>query len=169
MSSSTTRPAHAVHPSSKLNRDNIAKLELPSHRKFVQSTQAPSAPPFKSPLPKLPSSTINSADVVWARRSKRACPKKGTHWVSDWLSRSLSCKQFIECYECLQKSNATSWSQAKRQTTLTKKGQCCNIDDTALENSDTGGDLGDLMRPWFAEWNLYMNTNEMIVKDIKIV
>ena len=85
MSSSTTRPAHAVHPSSKLNRDNIAKLELPSHRKFVQSTQAPSAPPFKSPLPKLPSSTINSADVVWAPHSEPgpSNPDKHRPHVSD--------------------------------------------------------------------------------------
>ena len=25
------------------------------------------------------------------------------------------------------------------------------------------------MRPWFAEWNLYMNTNETIAKDMTIV
>ena len=27
----------------------------------------------------------------------------------------------------------------------------------------------DLTRPWFAEWNLYINMNEMIAKDVKIV
>jgi len=53
--------------------------------------------------------------------------------------------------------------------TLTKKGQHRNINDITSENSDTGGDLGDPMRPWFTEWNLYMNTNEMIAKDMKII
>ena len=52
---------------------------------------------------------------------------------------------------------------------LTKKGRRRNIDDTASENSDTGGDPVDPMRPWFAEWNLYVSTNETIAKDTKIV
>ena len=37
MSSSTSRPMRAVRPSGKLNKDNIAELELPSHRKFVET------------------------------------------------------------------------------------------------------------------------------------
>jgi hypothetical protein len=86
-----------------------------------------------------------------------------------WLSRSLPFEQFIERYEHLHKSNAMSRSQAKKRTTPTKKGRRHNIDDTASENSDTGGDLGDPMRPWFAEWHLYMNTNETIAKDMNIV
>ena len=68
MSSSTTCPAHAVRPSRKLNKDNIADLELPSHRRFVETAQAP--PPSKSPSPSPPSSTINSADAVWAPHSE---------------------------------------------------------------------------------------------------
>jgi len=81
MSSSTTCPAHAVHPSSKLNKGNIAKLEL----KFVQSTQAPSAPPLKLPSPELPSSTINSADAVWVPHSEPgpSNPGKRRPHVSD--------------------------------------------------------------------------------------
>ena len=67
MSSSATRPARAVRPSGKLNKDNFAELELPSHRNFVLSAQAP--PPSKSPLPELPSSTINSADAAWVPHS----------------------------------------------------------------------------------------------------
>ena len=46
MSSSTTCPARAVRPSGKLNKDNIADLELTSHRRFVETAQAP--PPSKS-------------------------------------------------------------------------------------------------------------------------
>jgi hypothetical protein len=52
--------------------------------------------------------------------------------------------------------------------TPTKKGRRRNVDDTASENSDTGGDM-DPMRPWFAEWNLYVTTNETMAKDMKIV
>ena len=70
MLSSTTHPAHVVRPSSKLNKDNIAELELPSHRNFIKSAQAPSAPPSKSPSPELPSSTINLADAAWVPHSE---------------------------------------------------------------------------------------------------
>lgn len=90
-------------------------------------------------------------------------------WDSDWLSRHLLHEQFIERYEHLHQSNTTSRSQAKKRTTPTKKGRRRNIDDTASENSDTGGDAVDPMRPWFAEWNLYVTTNETIAKDMKIV
>jgi len=91
------------------------------------------------------------------------------HWGLNQFTGFLPCEQFIERYEHLHKSNTTSRSQAKKWTTLTKKGRCRNIDDTALENSDTGGDAVDLIRPWFAKWNLYVTTNEMIAKDMKIV
>ena len=37
------------------------------------------------------------------------------------------------------------------------------------ENSDTGGDPVDLMRPWFTKWNLYVSTNKTIAKDTNIV
>ena len=90
-------------------------------------------------------------------------------WDSDWLSRHLPHEQFIKRYEHLHQSNTTSWSQAKKRMTPTKKGRHRNIDDTASENSDTGGDAVDPMRPWFAEWNLYVTTNETIAKDMKIV
>ena len=72
MSSSTTRPACAVRPSRKLNKDNIADLELLSHRRFVETTQAP--PPSKSP-----SSTINLADVAWAPHSEPGPSNHGKH------------------------------------------------------------------------------------------
>jgi hypothetical protein len=93
------------------------------------------------------------------------------YWDSGWLSKYLPCEQFIERYEHLHRSNTTlaSQSQAKKRTTTTKKGQRRNVDDTASENSDTGGDLVDRMRPWLAEWNLYVNTNETIAKEMKIV
>jgi len=67
--SSSTRPARAVRPSSKLNKDNIAELELPSHRRFVETAQAP-APSSKSPSPEPPSSTINLADAAWVPHSE---------------------------------------------------------------------------------------------------
>jgi len=102
-------------------------------------------------------------------RSKRACPKKGTHWDSGRLSKYLPCEQFIERYKHLHKPNTTSQSQAKKRTTPTKKGRRRNVDDTASEDSDTGGDLVDPTRPWIAEWNLYVNTNETIAKDMGIV
>ena len=73
MSSSTTRPACAVRPSRKLNKDNIADLELLSHRRFVETTQAP-PPPSKSP-----SSTINLADVAWAPHSEPGPSNHGKH------------------------------------------------------------------------------------------
>ena len=76
MSSSTTRPARTVRPSGKLNKDNIAELELPSHRKFVETTQAP-APSSKSPEPEPPSSTINSADVALTPHSKPGASNPG--------------------------------------------------------------------------------------------
>ena len=53
--------------------------------------------------------------------------------------------------------------------TLIKKGRHRNIDDMASENSDTGGDPVDPMRPWLTEWNLYVNTNEVIATYMKIV
>ena len=77
MLSSTTRPACVVRPSSKLNKDNIAELELPSHRNFVKSAQAPSAPPLKSPSPEPPSSTINSADAAWVPHSEPGPSNRG--------------------------------------------------------------------------------------------
>ena len=71
MSSSTSRPMRAVRPSGKLNKDNIAELELPSHRKFVETAQAP-ALSLKLPSPELPPSTINSesADAAWTPHSE---------------------------------------------------------------------------------------------------
>ena len=53
--------------------------------------------------------------------------------------------------------------------TLIKKGRHHNIDDMASENSDTGGDPVDQMRPRLTEWNLYVNTNKVIATDMKIV
>ena len=70
MSSSTTRPVRTVRPSNKLNKDNIAELVLPSHRKFVETAQAPSAPSSESPSPEPPSSTIISADAALTPHSE---------------------------------------------------------------------------------------------------
>ena len=86
MSSSTSRPTRAVRPSGKLNKDNIAELELPSHRKFVETAQAP-ALSSKLPSPEPTPSTINSesADVAWTPHSKpRPCnPGKRRPHVSN--------------------------------------------------------------------------------------
>ena len=104
-----------------------------------------------------------------SRKSEGACQKEGMHWGLNQFTRFLPCEPFIECYEHLPKSNTTSRSQAKKRMTPTKKGHHHNIDDTASENSDAGGDVVDPIRPWFTEWNLYVTTNETIVKDMKIV
>jgi hypothetical protein len=73
MSSSTTRPVRTVRPSNRLNKDNAGELELASHRKFIETAQAP-APSSKSPSPetRTPSSSINSAvnDAVWVPHSE---------------------------------------------------------------------------------------------------
>ena len=66
MPSFTTHPVCAVCPSNKLNKDNITDLELPSHRKFIESASAQvKAPALPAPALKLssslpPSSSINS-------------------------------------------------------------------------------------------------------------
>ena len=103
-------------------------------------------------------------------RSEGPCQKEGTCWRPGWFGTYLLSKKFIERYHHLHVSNAAQQSQAKKRTTATgKNGRRRNIDDTASENSDTGGDLGDPERPWFAEWNLYTTTHENVSKDMGIV
>ena len=71
MSSSTTHPVCAVCPSGKLNKDNIATLVLPSHRRFVETAQlgAP-APSSKSPSPSPSPPSIINSDAAWVPHSK---------------------------------------------------------------------------------------------------
>ena len=80
--------------------------------------------------------------------------------------------KFIEQYESLNQTTnveCPSQSQSKRSFPATGKQPRQNVDDTDSEEEGHSGEVHDVARPWFAEWNRYEKTHEAIPDGMGIV